>query len=59
MKNTKTIIAKLKEEGFDETYGSRGTITPKCSQCETLVICGIACHEHGCPNSKNQTEEEN
>jgi hypothetical protein len=23
-----------------------------CDQCEMLAINGIACHEHGCPNSR-------
>lgn len=23
-----------------------------CKQCNALSINGIACHEHGCPNSK-------
>jgi hypothetical protein len=23
-----------------------------CDQCEALVINGVPCHEHGCPNAK-------
>lgn len=23
----------------------------KCAQCEVLVINGVPCHEHGCPDS--------
>ena len=25
--------------------------TPKCDQCEVLVINNVQCHETGCPNS--------
>ena len=54
MPNTRKIVRQLKQEGFDRTYASKGTVSPRCSQCETLVICGLACHEHGCPNKENK-----
>lgn len=28
-------------------------VTIGCSQCEALAICGIACHETGCPNGQS------
>lgn len=40
------------------------TIKVGCSQCEAVVINGVACHEHGCPNAAkvkravHQDEEE-
>lgn len=36
--------------------------TVKCDQCDVLVINGVVCHEHGCPNKRKedlQEEEEN
>lgn len=29
-----------------------------CSQCEALVINGIACHETGCPHAPRRRREE-
>lgn len=26
-----------------------------CNSCEALVINGLKCHEHGCPNSGNKS----
>jgi hypothetical protein len=49
----KRCCALLKRRGFDRTTSSRdGTVRPRCSQCQVLVICGVTCHENGCPNSK-------
>ncbi len=44
----------LRRKGFDRclTFTS-GTLKVGCSQCEALVICGIATHETGCPNQKS------
>lgn len=44
----------LRKRGFDLTTYSRSTgyYRPKCSQCQALVINGVACHETGCPNSR-------
>jgi hypothetical protein len=40
--------------GFNESYyvrqGEDSYWRPRCSQCEALVINGMACHETGCPN---------
>ena len=50
----KSLGQELRRQGFDLTEYDKetGYYTPKCSQCETLVINGTACHEIGCPNSK-------
>jgi len=59
MKNNKTIANSLISEGFDKTYIRSGIVHVQCSQCESLVICGIPAHERGCPNIKpKQTEKE-
>ncbi len=44
----------LARKGFDRclTFKS-GTLTVGCSQCQALVIQGVACHETGCPNQKS------
>lgn len=53
------LLASLKARGFD-----RSTVEPftrgawvRCSQCEALVINGIACHETGCPNRTREDSE--
>jgi len=53
-------VQRLRDAGFDTSY-----VIPfehawkvRCSQCEALVINGIACHETGCPNVRRDTEEE-
>jgi hypothetical protein len=45
---------RLRKAGFDlsEYDKSNRTWWPRCSQCNALVIQGIACHERGCPNDK-------
>lgn len=49
-------LRRLRREGFDLStyYRSQGETyyRPRCSQCQVLVIQGVACHETGCPNSK-------
>lgn len=32
---------------------------PKCNQCDSAVINGVYCHEHGCPNINKFWDEEN
>jgi hypothetical protein len=46
------LLQQLRRDGFDRTTYDRAekAYTPRCSQCEVLVINGIACHETGCPN---------
>lgn len=42
----------LRARGFDLTKYDRSerAYRVRCSQCEALVINGVACHERGCPN---------
>ena len=44
--------------GFDHSAVvanvSRTGIRVACSQCEALVICGVACHESNCPNEVHE-----
>lgn len=44
----------LKRAGFDLTTYDRSTgrYSPRCSQCEVLVINGVATHEMGCPGAR-------
>ena len=42
--------------GFDSTTCDDEYTRIKCSQCEVLVIQGIATHEIGCPNSRKLKE---
>lgn len=46
----------LRNQGFDKSErDENGEWRVRCSQCEALVINGVACHEAGCPN-KNETK---
>jgi hypothetical protein len=49
----------LRRLGFDNTYYDRssGYYKVKCSQCDAIVINGIACHETGCPNKPRDEED--
>lgn len=54
-------LARLVALGFDKSYvdldmdeevdpaDRRIRLSPRCSQCEVLVISGTPCHETGCP----------
>jgi len=55
MKSAKLSI--LHGEGFNESYKHKGYIRVKCSNCEALVINGIACHEAGCDNTMHECRE--
>ena len=46
------LAAKLRRQGFDKSCANGRYASPRCSQCEALVINGVACHEVGCPNAK-------
>jgi hypothetical protein len=50
-------IEKIKLDGFDRSYTKDKIIHVKCSQCEAMVINGVACHETGCPNAKKNRKE--
>lgn len=49
-----TKTQQFKRRGFDLTKYDRssGYFRVRCSQCEVLVINGMATHEQGCPNIK-------
>lgn len=56
MSESSRRMAELKRKGFDRSatvFGRPNLLTPRCSQCEALVINGVACHERGCPNAKS------
>uniref|UniRef100_A0A6M3JQQ2 Uncharacterized protein n=1 Tax=viral metagenome TaxID=1070528 RepID=A0A6M3JQQ2_9ZZZZ len=52
----KGTLQRLRKAGFDssEYNRSKGTYHVQCSQCDALVINGVACHETGCPNVKKE-----
>ena len=60
-KTREAQVAGLLARGFDLTTVTRGDgsvyIRPRCSQCETLVLNGQACHELGCPNQRHECDE--
>lgn len=47
----RTLVQRLKAKGFDKSYKPRGEphVHVGCSQCQALVINGVACHEKGLP----------
>jgi len=55
----RSILRELKCRGFDRSEYDRirGSHHVRCSQCEALVINGIACHESGCPNEKGTRDK--
>ena len=48
------MVESRHEEGFDDSIINHddNAVSVRCSQCEALVISGIASHEMGCPNRK-------
>lgn len=49
-------IKQLKAQGFDLSTRDGKYNHVRCSQCEALVINGVACHERRCPNTKGQRD---
>ena len=49
-------LAYLTGRGFDRSRHIPFTFnfTVRCSQCEALVVNGVACHETGCPNDRHE-----
>lgn len=48
-------LQELYDQGFDESERNeedKERIHVGCSQCQALVINGVASHERGCPNEK-------
>ena len=54
MKKKKSVGFLLRKRGFDLTTYNRSTgyWQVRCSQCQALVINGVACHERGCPHER-------
>lgn len=53
----RVTLDELHARGFDgaaHTFGRPNLISVSCSQCQALVINGIATHEHGCPNATHE-----
>ena len=50
----------LRARGSDLTKYDRSEhrYRVRCSQCEVLIIMGVACHERGCPNAKRKQEDD-
>jgi hypothetical protein len=50
----RVIGRELRRRGFDQSRFSRrlGHWRVRCSQCQALVINGMACHETGCHNAR-------
>ena len=44
-------VKDLKRRGFDLSEHDGRSLRVRCSQCEVMVINGVACHERGCPNA--------
>ncbi len=51
----------LNARGFDESWLDTSEVPNpvhvRCSQCDAVVINGIACHETGCPNATAPCKE--
>ena len=54
MGQLKTQLDNLKARGFDASYYLNRAMRVNCSQCQAVVINGMACHEHGCSNAKHE-----
>ena len=54
MSKLELLLEQLQEDGFDRSWinHEEETVRVCCSQCEALVINGIATHELGCPNKQ-------
>lgn len=46
------LAAKIRKRGFDKSTACSDGVHVSCSQCQALVINGIATHEHNCPNAR-------
>ena len=50
-----STVQSLRDRGFDQSevvpFEHRWHV--RCSQCEALVINGLACHETGCLNARD------
>lgn len=59
MKRKPSRIQQLRDQGFDLTTVDtfNRTWRPRCSQCEVIVINGVACHESRCPNQPQEHDD--
>ena len=55
-----STVQRLRDSGFDQSYPipfeHRWRV--RCSQCEALVINGVATHETGCMNTPNRDDDD-
>lgn len=55
----KLTLRDLKRRGFDRSIRERdGWYRVRCSQCAATCICGVPCHERGCPNAPQPEPKE-
>lgn len=56
MSRAARIAKDLHDRGFDKSSVFKDSDGARvgCSQCEALVINGIACHETDCPNARSR-----
>lgn len=49
-------LQQLRSLGFDDSAHIPFTkqYRVRCHSCEALVIQGVPCHEHGCPEAKHE-----
>lgn len=52
-----TQLERLWRDGFDDSERRGQYVHVSCSQCEALVINGVACHERGCCNQPVECPE--
>lgn len=53
------LAADLRKQGFDKSHVDTDdsgfkSAAVRCSQCQAVVVNGIAIHERSCPNEKRQ-----
>ena len=54
---TQARLESLHARGFDRsshTFDQPNLLSVACSQCQSSVINGVACHETGCPNETHE-----
>ena len=56
----KNDLKALKRRGFDNSSKADESNAYRvgCTQCQALVINGVACHESGCPNGRKRQSED-
>lgn len=61
MRASRTTGERLRQAGFDLTKydWADKSYRVRCSQCEVLVINGVATHERDCPNQSKRKARRN